>query len=271
MKDALTELSDHDFQMFQRLIYQSAGVVLSDVKKPLVVGRLSGRLRQLNLPDFAAYYRYVSRGDDEAEKQRLIDLLTTHETYFFREEQHFHWLAQWLRAGHVRAPRLWSAACSSGEEVWTMAMVLADVLGFESTWSVFGSDVSVAMVAQAEMAHYDEARVRGLPDAYKKKYCLKGVGQQQGTFLIDRRLRDHASFQVMNLLQAQPQVAAMDVIFLRNVMIYFDMPTKKRVIEHLLGRLKPEGYLIVGHSESLNGLVSGLTTVRPTIYTRVRC
>ncbi len=271
MTDALTELSDHDFQLFQRLIYQSAGVVLSDVKKPLVIGRLSHRLRQLDLPDFAAYYRYVSHGDDGAERQRLIDLLTTHETYFFREEQHFHWLTQWLRSGDVDAPRLWSAACSSGEEVWTLAMVLADVLGFDAPWSVYGTDISAAAVAQAEAAHYDEARVRGLPEAYKKKYCLKGVGRQQGTFLIDRRLRDHVGFQVLNLLQAQPQVMAMDVIFLRNVMIYFDAPTKKRVIEHLLSRLKPEGYLIVGHSESLNGLVSGLTAVRPTIYTRVRC
>ncbi len=268
MTELADDISEREFQLFQQLMYRTTGVALTEAKKTLVVGRLSSRLRQLGLPDYATYYRYVTQGDDPNELQRLIDVLTTHETYFFREERHFQWLAQWARQRSTTAPRLWSAACSSGEEVWTMAMVLADTLGTAARWSILGSDISAQVVAQARAAHYDDARTRGLPDAMRRKYCLKGVGRQEGTFLIDRSLRDHAEFEVRNLLEIPADVQAFDVIFLRNVMIYFDPPTKKRVVENLLSQLKPEGYLVVGHSESLNGLAPNLVSVQPTIYGR---
>ncbi len=268
MNELAEDLPEREFQLFRQLMYRATGVALTEAKKTLVVGRLSSRLRQLGISDYAAYYRYVTQGEDPDELQRLIDVLTTHETYFFREERHFQWLAQWARQRATAAMRLWSAACSSGEEVWTMAMVLADTLGTAARWSILGSDISAQVVEQARKAHYEDARTRGLPDTMRRRYCLKGVGSQEGTFLIDRALRDHAEFEVRNLLESPPDLQPFDVIFLRNVMIYFDPVTKKKVIENLLTQLKPEGFLVVGHSESLNGLTTDMVAVQPTIYRR---
>ncbi len=263
------EMSDREFVAFRQLIHKVAGIAMSDAKRQLLVGRLSQRLRHLGLESFAAYYRYVTAGQDASEWQRMIDLLTTHETYFFREDKHFEWLASWARARTVASPALWSAACSTGEEVYTIAMVLAEVLGLAAPWRVTGTDISEMVVETARRGHYDEARSRGLPESYRKKYCLRGRGAQAGTFLIDRQLREHTCFMSCNLMEPLSATELYDVIFLRNVMIYFDAETKRKVVQNLLTRLRPQGYLVVGHSESLNGLVNGLRQVRPTIYTRV--
>lgn len=262
------EMSDREFMAFRQLIHKVAGIAMSDAKRQLLVGRLSQRLRHLGLESFSAYYRYVTAGQDPVEWQQMIDLLTTHETYFFREEKHFEWLAAWARSRVVTAPSLWSAACSTGEEVYTLAMVLADVLGLGATWSVTGTDISEMVVEAARRGHYDDTRSRGLPETYRKKYCLKGRGAQAGTFLMDRQLREHTNFAICNLMEPMSGGDLYDVIFLRNVMIYFDPETKREVVQKLMMRLKPQGYLVVGHSESLNGLVNGLRQVKPTIYTR---
>ncbi len=266
MSDSVLELTDRDFGLFRQLMLKEAGVSLTEAKRPLIIGRLSSRLRQLGLADFAAYYRYVTQGQDAEEWQRMIDLLTTHETYFFREEQHFHWLKRWAAAREVDAPMIWSAACSSGEEVYTIAMVLAEVLGLLSEWRVVGTDISSKVVATAQKGHYDESKLRGLPEYYKKKYCLKGTGSHAGTFLIDKKLREHTRFQVYNLINPQAWSERFDVVFLRNVMIYFDAPTKRQVVQQVSRQMKPRGTLIVGHSESLNGLMTGLRPLQPTIY-----
>ena len=265
-------ISDQDFARFQSLLHKLAGIYLAPSKKVLLVGRLSKRLRALGLDSFADYYRLVASGNDAQELQTMVDLLTTNETYFFREPKHFDFLAEHILpacrpAGSVE---VWSAACSSGEEPYTLAMVLAENLG-STPWKITASDISTQVLERARRGHYPLERSRGIPQALLRKYCLKGVREQAGTFLISRELRSRISFMQVNLVEPPPAVGPMDVIFLRNVMIYFDQDTKRKVVANLLTRLKPGGWFIVGHSETLNGIVDAdaLKTVRPTIYRKL--
>ncbi len=198
----------------------------------------------------------------------MVDLLTTNETYFFREPKHFDYLAQEILP-HKAKPgvpfNIWSAACSSGEEPYTLAMVLAEHLG-NRPWQVVGSDISTVVLAKAQAGHYPLERTEGIPPQYLKKYCLKGVRSQEGTLLVAKELRERVRFLQVNLTKPAPDLGPFDVIFLRNVMIYFDMETKRKVVENLITRLKPGGTFIVGHSESLNGITDRLKCLRPTIY-----
>jgi len=261
-------ITDQEFSRFQALIYKIAGIQLSDAKKVLVVGRLSRRLKHYGMTSFAQYYQLVTSHEEKGELQTMVDLLTTNETYFFREPKHFEFLSQELlpqvRPGSPYA--IWSAACSSGEEPYTLAMVLADKLGMNAPWKITASDISTAVLARAQTGHYPMERTEGIPQAYLKKFCLKGVRSEAGTLLICKELRSRIDFRQVNLTQPAPDVGPFDVIFLRNVMIYFDMDTKRQVVANLLTRLKPGGHFIVGHSESLNGITDKLITIRPTIY-----
>lgn len=262
-------ITDQEFTLFQRLIYKIAGISLNDSKKILLVGRLTRRLKVYELDTFTQYYRMLSSGENPEELQTMVDLLTTNETYFFREPKHFDFLrAEIIGKRNSPAPfRVWSAASSSGEEIYTLAMVLADSLP-NTPWEIVGSDISTQVLAKAATGHYSLARTEGIPPAFMKKYCLKGVRAHAGTFLIVPELRKRTSFYQINLTQAiGTEIGDFEVIFLRNVMIYFDPETKAKVINNLLPRLKRGGYLIIGHSETLNGLnIPPLETVRPTIY-----
>ena len=262
-------ISDQEFTLFQRLIYKIAGISLGDSKKILLVGRLTRRLKVYEFGTFTQYYRMLATGDHPEELQTMVDLLTTNETYFFREPKHF----EFLRDEIVRkrkSPatfRVWSAASSSGEEIYTLAMVLADSLP-NSPWEIVGSDISTQVLAKAATGHYSLARTEGIPPEFMKKYCLKGVRSHAGTFLIAPELRKRTSFYQINLTQpVAAEIGEFEVIFLRNVMIYFDQETKAKVVNNLLPRLKSGGHLIIGHSETLNGLKIGpLDAIRPTIY-----
>lgn len=261
-------ITDAEFAQFQRLIYQIAGISLADSKKVLLVGRLGKRLKALNLPSFGAYYRYVTNGSDPHERQTMVDLLTTNETYFFREAAHFDFLRQVVIPQHPAGQSLdiWSGASSTGEEIYTLCMVLADELGVDARWTILGSDISTHVLGIAQRGQYWLDRTRGLPKEYLKKYCLKGVRTQEGSFIIDPALRRHTRFMQINLNSTLPAIGKFHVIFLRNVMIYFDNDTKRKVVARMLEKLRPGGYFIVGHSESLNGINETLKTVKPTIY-----
>lgn len=265
---ASTQISAQEFGLFQRLIYRIAGISLADSKQVLLAGRLQRRLRHYNLDTFGQYYRMLATGDHPEELQTMVDLLTTNETYFFRESKHFDFLRDEVLRPR-RSPttfRIWSAASSTGEEAYTMAMVLAEYLP-NSPWEVFGSDISTQVLAKARAGHYPMDRNEGIPPAFLSKYCLKGVRSQSGTFLISPQLRQRVSFSQVNLTQPiNREVGQFEVIFLRNVMIYFDLETKQKVVAHLLPHLQSGGHFIVGHSESLNGVTSDLRMVRPTIY-----
>jgi len=266
------EINDAEFKRLSSLLYDIAGISLSDAKKMLLTGRLSKRLIALGLTTYTQYFKYVTDEANSDELQFMVDLLTTNETYFFREPQHFDFLKEILPSIICEGQtfRVWSAAASIGAEAYTIAMVLADKLGEEGAWEILGTDISNSVLAQAQRGHYRIAEADKIPIPYLKKYCLKGKGEQEGTFLIDKKLRRHVNFEQMNLnVDGIKRVGDFDVIFLRNVLIYFDVPTKQRVIANLIPCLKKRGYLIIGHSESLNGITDALTLERPTIYRRL--
>lgn len=264
---AVADLSDQEFAQFQKMIYDIAGISLADSKKSLVSGRLSNRVLQHGLGSYGEYFKFLMDANSQAELQAAVDLLTTNETYFFREAKHLEFLQEHIRALHRpgRPFRVWSAASSSGEEAYSIAMLLADVLG-EVPWEIVGSDISTRVLHKARQGHYPMARIDGIPRHYLHRFCLKGIGKQEGTFLVERALRERVKFHHINLNAALPALGEFDVIFLRNVLIYFDVPTKQRVIANLVPCMKNGGYFIVGHSESLNGISDALVLERPTIY-----
>jgi chemotaxis protein methyltransferase CheR len=260
-------INDQEFKQFQTMIYEMAGIAMSDAKKPLVSGRLSKRVRHFGLNSYGEYFHLIKGKSHPEELQMAIDLLTTNETYFFREPKHMEFLHKQVpalrRSG--KSLRVWSAASSSGEEAYTLAMVLADVLG-DAAWEVVGSDISTRVLEKAREGRYKMERIEGIPKPYLSRFCLKGVGSEEGNFLIERGLRSRVSFKQVNLVEPFPDLGEFDVIFLRNVMIYFDMETKRRVVERILPFLRPGGYFIISHSESLNGVCESLKIVAPSVY-----
>ena len=266
MSDTVS-IDDREFGQFQTWLYRAAGISLSPAKKALVAGRLFKRLKHYELHSYGEYFKLIMSDPRKSELQVALDLLTTNETYFFREPKHFEFLERQVLP-HVapgRTFRLWSAASSSGEEPYSLAMTLAEGLG-ATPWEIVGSDISTQVLAQARNGHYPMERARNLPHSLLVKYCLKGVGPQQGTLLIDKALRGRVSFHQVNLNDTLPALGEFDVIFLRNVMIYFDQETKRKVVARLLPLLRPGGYFMVSHSESLNGVSDALKLVAPSIY-----
>jgi chemotaxis protein methyltransferase CheR len=261
-------LSDAEFELFRQWLYTSAGIHLVDAKRALVAGRLSKRLRELGLSSYRQYFERLSAaqpGVAMAERQTALDLLTTNETFFFREIGHFDYLrSQLLPDWPGRSIRCWSAASSSGEEAYTLAMVLA--AHHHGDWQIVGTDISSRVLATARAAVYPMERSKNIPREYLHRCCLKGVGDKSNTFRIAPEIRQRVGFSLANLQERQEALGQFDLIFLRNVMIYFDQPSKQRVIGHIVERLKPGGILMVGHAESLNGLTSRLTLIKPSIY-----
>jgi chemotaxis protein methyltransferase CheR len=260
-------ITDAEFVRFQRLVLQATGITLSDQKKALVVGRLGSRLRHRKVGSFTAYYKLLQDPSEGDELQAAIDLITTNETSFFREAEHFKVLENYIQSLRpVPFPfRVWSAASSSGEEAYTIAMVLADVLG-SAEWNVFGTDISTRVLERARKGLYPMERAATIPKDYLRRFCLKGQDRHEGLFLMSRQLRDRVSFAQANLCRPLPRFGPFDVAFLRNVLIYFDVPQKRIVVESVINQLKPGGLLIVGHSENLTGIREGLTVLRPTVY-----
>lgn len=257
-----------EFCQFRNWLYDEAGIQLADAKLALVSGRLGKRLRVLEMQSFGAYFQYISRGstpEQRSERQIALDLLTTNETYFLREKAHFDFLTQQvLPAWRTRSIKCWSAASSSGEEAYTLAMLLADE--HPADWQITGTDISSRVVALAQQGIYPMARAEKIPRAWLHKYCLKGIGDKSGTFRVAPEIRRKVLFQQANLQQPQASLGPFDVIFLRNVMIYFDATVKKRVLANVIDRLKPDGVIMVGHSESLHGLSERVRLLRPSIY-----
>ena len=260
------DITNAEFAQFQKLIYDIAGISMADSKKVLLVGRLGKRLRAHGLTTYSQYHKLVK--NDAAERQAMVDLLTTNETYFFREQAHFDFLTNTILANHPpgRPFDLWSGASSTGEEIYTLCFVIADALGADAQWNITGSDISTQVLATAERGQYWLERTRGLPQEFLRRYCMKGVRSQEGSFMIVPELKRHTRFMQINLNQRLPEIGKFHTIFLRNVMIYFDNDTKRQVVDRMIDKLHPGGYFIVGHSESLNGLTTRLRAIKPTIY-----
>ena len=271
---SLYNISDHEFSQFQRFIYDAAGITLSSAKKALVSGRLAKRLQQCRLGSYTEYFHLLASGEAPAEVQTAVDLLTTNETYFFREPKHFDLLRELAvaaQSGTANANsrghsfRVWSAASSSGEEAYSIAMVLADCIGNEP-WDVVGSDISTRVLQRARAGHYPVERTTHISPDYLRRFCLKGIDEQQGTLLIERSLRNRVQFMQVNLNAQLPRMGTFDVIFLRNVMIYFNGETKREVVARVLSLLKPGGHFFIGHSESLNDITDAVRPLAPSIY-----
>lgn len=266
----MTPITDTELAQFQRFIFDEAGISLSDAKKALVMGRLGKRLAHHHLESFGAYFKLLTSGQHLDEVQTAVDLLTTNETYFFREIKHFEFLSAQARVARQRGVpfRVWSAASSSGEEAYSIAMVLAENMG-STPWEVVGTDISTRMVRDAQRALYPLERARHVPQDYLHKYCRKGTQEYQGKLLIDRAVRGRVRFVHANLNAPLPEIGKFDVIFLRNVMIYFNNATKQQVVNRVASLLKPEGYFLVGHSESLNDVTQAVQSVAPAIYRKL--
>ena len=260
------EISEAAFGKVAALFERGSGIRLRDDKRQMVAGRLNALAQEAGLASLDDYVERLVRETDPKEVERVVDRLTTNETYFFREPQHFDFLAQVAsehRGGHPF--RVWSAASSSGEEAYTIAMVLSEHIR-AGTWEVVGTDVSASMVAAARTALYPMERAKAVPVDLLRRFCLKGQGDYEGQLLVSRELRGKVRFEQGNLLQPGADSTPFDVIFLRNVLIYFDPPEKTRIVSNVTKRLRRGGYFITGHAETLRGISTGLKSVRASVY-----
>lgn len=262
------DLSNKEFDQIRSILHHESGIALADDKRMLVASRLCGRLRHYNLDSFELYLQKLQPEQDSAERDLMVDLLTTNETYFYREPGHFDYLRDevcrnWNKA---RPLRVWSAACSSGEEPYSIAMVLTEHMSGRS-WEVFASDISSSVLKQARNGVYQQSRARGLPRDYLIKYCLQGVRSREGVIKVHSSLRDRVVFQQLNLMtDVSKTLGKFDVVFLRNVLIYFNKETCSHLINTLSNCLHADGLLIVSHTETLHGMTNKLTLVKPSIY-----
>jgi chemotaxis protein methyltransferase CheR len=261
------DLTEPEFRQFQSLIFKIAGISMSSTKRQLVGGRLAKRVKHFGFKTYGDYYRHLMKPDAVEELQVAVDLLTTNETYFFREPKHFDMLRELMLPplkGRQNV-RVWSGACSSGEEAYSIAMTLAETLG-EQPWEIVASDICTRVLEKARSGHYPMERAEDISPELLARYCLKGFGDQAGTFLVERRLRNRIRFMQVNLNADLPRLGEFDIIFLRNVMIYFDVETKRRVVQRMLSHLKSGGYFLVSHSETLHGITDALQAVAPSVY-----
>jgi chemotaxis protein methyltransferase CheR len=264
------DVSDEEMLLFQQLFKRYIGLYLPFSKKALLCSRLSRRLVELGLSDLRGYYALISQPQEEAERQRAIDLITTNETYFFREQKHFDALRDDIlpQISARNEMKIWSAASSTGEEAYSIAMLLDDCRAHHP-WSIQASDISQRVLTFARRALYPMVRGEHIPKPYLSRYCLCGTGEYEGHFLIDQRIRRRVAFEQRNLLNLPTEMdEKFDVVFLRNVIIYFDFPTKVDVIQGVIRKIRPGGWLIVGHSESLHGMPLDLQMFAPSIYRR---
>jgi chemotaxis protein methyltransferase CheR len=261
-------LSKKSFDTVTSLFHDVSGIRLGEHKMALVSGRLQRLAQEAGETDVDRYVDRLVNGSLSAqEMRRVIDRLTTNETYFFREPPHFADLEQRLADARSGDELLvWSAASSSGEEAYSIAMLLAEKAG-RRPWRVIGTDLSSAMVVAARRALYPIERARMVPDDYLRKYCRKGTGAYDGQLLIAPALRERVSFLEANLMQRLPdELPACDVIFLRNVLIYFDNAAKEQIIRNVLTRLKPDGVLYTGHAESVSMLKVPLRSLGMAVH-----
>ena len=272
-------LTARQAEMICRIARERGGLSISPDKTAFLSQRLSRLIRQSGHDDIDGYLLALSRSGSDAQLQALLEVLTTHTTSFFREVAQFDWLRTEALpflvtrgAGHERPLILWSAACSIGAELWTAAMIvdrLSQAHRRALRWGVVGSDVSQAVLQRAERAIYTEDEIEGLPEEFRRLYLLRSrVAQRSGhLYRIVPDLRRRASFHWANLVEGAPALNAdADVVFLRNVLIYFDAEGRAAAVRHVLSRLRSQGYLLTGHTESLNPVPPGLVQVGPSIY-----
>lgn len=247
------ELNNSEFFAIQKIFFRETGIELPVSKKGLVQSRLVGRLLFYGLNSYLDYIRLVQI--NQSEKQEMINLITTNETYFFREFKQFDFFQKEIVAKHngFSKFRFWSAASSVGAEAYSVAMVLDSYL-MRNVWEIVGTDINSDVIKRARVGLYPIKWIDKIPDEYRKKYCLKGKGVYEGKFLIDRKLAEKIKFRVWNLMQYCDDIGKFDVIFLRNILIYFNGSAKQKVLDNILRNLKVGGFLFISLTENLSDL-----------------
>jgi len=263
------ELSHRQFEEISRLVYQQCGINLKSGKEALVRARLMKRLRALQIPSIKAYMNLISSEQGRAEIHTLIDVMTTNKTSFFREAAHFDYLAEVILPElDQQRLRFWSAACSSGEEPYTLAMVLRENIPAidKKDVLILSTDISNRMLETAQTGVYSQERMTDVPRALIQKYFERYPDGLEKRYRVGAALRKIVRLAPLNLMQAWPMKGPFDVIFCRNVMIYFDRPTQQELVNRFYDLLMPGGYLFVGHSEGLSGVRHAFQYMKPAIY-----
>jgi len=266
------------FSRFQKLIYNECGIWLGPQKQALLTSRLARRLRLLGLSTMSEYFRLVSQPDQQHERSVMLDCITTNETHFFREPRHFDYLAQeviprWKQEAEagkrIRHLNVWCAGCSSGEEPYSLAMLFLKHLPVESGWfpQILASDISTRVLEKAREATFPIEKAQEIPKDYLRKYMLKGTKESSGAMRVVPDLQKIVRFARINLFSdTYPIQGTFDLIFCRNVLIYFDDRSKEKVVAGLVRHLSASGLLFVGHSEHLHGISRELRLIAPTVY-----
>lgn len=266
------------FHKYQQLIYQESGIWLSEHKHALLTGRLARRLRLLGLGNMKEYLQLVTQADQQHERAVMIDCITTNHTHFFREPRHFDYLSTnvfpgWRQTAETgRRPkhlRVWSAGCSSGEEPYSLAMLLSKHFPSDEGWEfeVLGTDICTRVLEKARAATYAIEKAKDIPPEFLRAHMLRGRGEHKNVMKVSPELHRVVRFARVNLhADSYPIMGSFDLIFCRNVLIYFDQKSKAKVISGIVQQLSPTGLLIVGHSEHLGSTFPILRTVTPTVY-----
>jgi chemotaxis protein methyltransferase CheR len=274
------EIGKRDFERLSTYIYGELGIQITDSKKTMLCGRLAKRLRALQLESVAQYCDYLfSSAGQKMERVELFDAVTTNKTDFFRESTHFDYLTSTVLPAWQQSPRagrsfrIWSAGCSSGEEPYTMAMVLseyAEQCGSPFDFEIIATDISTRVLDHAKAAIYHTDRIAPVPASMRRKYLRRSKDRSSNLVRIAPHLRRKVRFGRLNFMDGTFQLPyTMDVIFCRNVIIYFDGSTRERLVQKFCRHLHPGGYLFLGHSESLHGFELPLRQVASTIYERI--
>ncbi len=273
-------MSRREFALFQRLIREDTGIFLGEAKRELLVNRLAPRLRELGLATFEDYYQRIEGGDEE-ERIRMLDRVSTNETRFFREPRHFElieetilprWRAEAEAGTRPKRIRAWSSACATGEEPYSIAMSLLTHVPTSAGWDlhVLGTDISTRALDKAARGVWSIEQSGHIPPAYLKAFMLRGTRSQEGKMAADDTVRAIVELRRFNLsTDRYPFDGELDLIFCRNVLIYFDAEARRHVLEELARCLAPEGLLFLGHAETAVGMTAHLRAVRPTVYARV--
>lgn len=261
------------FNTFVSLIYEKSGITLNDKKEALVSSRVAKRMRQLGMSEHKQYLDYVLADKNGEEIVQLLDVISTNVTHFFREDEHFGFVTdtmkKWLQKGQQRFT-FWSAGCSSGEEPYTLAMVLREVTQHTSVGiRILATDISTRILEKSRAGTYDATKLETVPTKLRERYFSKNGYNTSAVFTAKDAIRSLITFKRLNLSEVPfPMKGPMDIIFCRNVMIYFDNKVRINLLNEFHRLLKPGGYLLVGHAESLTGMLSGFKAVRPSIYVK---
>jgi chemotaxis protein methyltransferase CheR len=272
-------LKDSEFHKLSRYVYETAGINLHGGKRELVKARLGKILRQREFRSFGQYYDHVVNDESGCELTILLDSISTNLTYFFREQQHFEFLSgkalpEIMRrraTSRDRILRFWSAGCASGEEAYSIGIAVNEALNGVENWQVkiLATDLSTGVLARAEAGIYEAKKLESIPYQLKRRYFQKGDNRWKGYFKAKKDLRETITFLRLNFMEDFSFAEPFDLIFCRNVMIYFDNPVRERVVGKFFRNLAVGGYFFIGHAESLTSLKHQFRYLQPSVYQKM--